>query len=112
MRYGAGSFYSEFQRYIEHSIYSFYDHAHNEYVQFLFESGVIGTTFLGLSAVAALAISFHQFMIRNDPLILCSALACIMAVIGMIIHISVDFPLRSPCLVCRNKRRGKVEKAL
>ncbi|MCE2595098.1 O-antigen ligase family protein [Motilimonas cestriensis] len=98
--YGAGSFYSEFQRYIEHSIYIFYDHAHNEYIQFLFESGVIGTALLGVAVLAALTISFHQFITRRDPLILGIALACVMAIIGMLIHISVDFPLQAPATTC------------
>ena len=94
--YGAGSFYSEFQRHIIHSIEIFYDHAHNEYIQFLFESGIIGTAILSIAVLAALTISLHQLIKRTDQLISGIALGCCMAIIGMLIHISVDFPLQAP----------------
>ena len=94
--YGAGSFYSEFQRHIVHSIEIFYDHAHNEYIQFLFESGIIGTAILSIAVLAALTISLHQLIKRTDQLISGIALGCCMAIIGMLIHISVDFPLQAP----------------
>ncbi|MCE2570639.1 O-antigen ligase family protein [Motilimonas eburnea] len=98
--YGAGSFYSEFQRFNEHGIYLFYDHAHNEYIQFLFESGLIGTTLLGLAIVIALMVSTQQFIKREDPLVKGIALACVMTIVGMLIHISVDFPLQAPATTC------------
>ncbi|MFO6423778.1 O-antigen ligase family protein [Motilimonas sp. KMU-193] len=98
--YGAGSFYSEFQRFNEHGIYSFYDHAHNEYIQFLFESGFIGTGLLGLAILIAFVVALRQFIKREDPLVKGVALACVMAIVGMLIHISVDFPLQAPATSC------------
>ncbi len=97
---GAGSFYSEFQKFNEHSIYQFYDHAHNEYIQFLFESGIIGTLILGIAVVIAFVTAFQQLIKRQDPLVQGTALACVMAIMGMLIHISVDFPLQAPATTC------------
>ena len=39
---GAGTFYTAFTRYRGHDIGAFFDHAHNDYVQFLAETGAIG----------------------------------------------------------------------
>lgn len=97
---GAGSFYSEFQQYVTHSIYGFYDHAHNDYIQFVFESGLIGTALLALVVLAALWQSLWCFLKRKTIQIRGIALGCVMAIIGMLIHISVDFPLQAPAISC------------
>jgi len=96
---GAGSFYSSFLQYQTTEYQAFYDHAHNEYVQFLTEFGVIPsfTLFAMLLYVMWQAIRIMRNSRRkfNHGL----ALGCLMACIGMLMHSSVDFVLQDYSIV-------------
>ncbi|PKG37522.1 O-antigen polymerase [Psychromonas sp. Urea-02u-13] len=91
---GAGSFYSSFLQYQTTEYQAFYDHAHNEYVQFLTEFGLlVSMLLLGMllyviwKTIQILRNSKRKF---NQGL----ALGCLMACIGMIMHATVDFVLQ------------------
>ncbi|WED20619.1 O-antigen ligase family protein [Vibrio sp. JC009] len=92
---GLGSFYSTFPSYTKRNI-GYYDFAHNEYVQFAVETGIPATLLLGLSVLFALWLSFKAIRSRNSKTLKGTALGCFMAIIGMLIHISVDFNLQPP----------------
>lgn len=91
---GAGSFYSTFLAYQSVPYSGFYDHAHNEYVQFAAEFGLIPSLILlalilyviwnSLKTMRQSRHKFHQGL----------ALGCLMACIGMLMHSTVDFVLQ------------------
>jgi len=90
---GGGSFYTVFPAF-SHSNLGFYDHAHNEYVQFAVEFGIPATIMLGVMCLYAIWLCVFAMRNRNSKTLKGTALGCLMAVVGMLIHISVDFNLQ------------------
>ncbi len=93
---GAGSFYSIFPKYKQSEVDSFYDHAHNDYLQTAIEYGLLG--FLLLASLISLSLfqalkAMHK---RRNSLFRGAAFGCSMAILGMLIHMTVDFPLQAP----------------
>jgi O-antigen ligase len=93
---GAGTFYTAFTRYRGHDIPDFYDHVHNDYVQFLAETGAIGLGIIGLFVLAALACAVLAQARRRDPLARGVAFGVAMGVTAIGIHSTVDFNLQIP----------------
>jgi O-antigen ligase len=93
---GGGSFYTVFPQYQPQFYSGFYDHAHNEYVQFAVEYGVVMTAILGLWVIYCLWLACRTLYLRNNKLYKGVAFGCAMAIVHMLLHISVDFNLQSP----------------
>jgi len=93
---GAGSFYAVFQHYLTKPIAGFYDHTHNDYLQFAIEYGLIATSLLGLVVLYVMWQCIKTIRVRNSSLMKGTAFGCFMAIFGMLIHISVDFNLQAP----------------
>ena len=93
---GAGSFYSTFQLVQGPGIFRFYDFAHNEYLQFTIEYGIPITLLLASMILASLWQAQRALRKRNRNLMRGVGFAAMMAIIGQLIHISVDFPLQIP----------------
>ena len=93
---GAGSFYSVFQAYLPQPISAFFDHTHNDYLQFAIESGLPVTLLLGAAVLWVAYRCLRTLRKRSDPLMKGTALGCFMAITAMLIHISVDFNLQAP----------------
>ena len=93
---GAGTFYTAFPRYRGHDIGAFFDHAHNDYVQFLAETGVIGIALMGLFSLSALACAVLALARRRDPLLRGVAFGAVMGIVALGIHSTVDFNLQIP----------------
>ncbi|MDE1242756.1 O-antigen ligase family protein [Vibrio aestuarianus] len=94
--YGAGTFYSTFPAYNQGDVKLFYDHAHNDYIQFVFEYGFVASAILLLMILVSGKQAFHAFKNRRSKLMRGIGLSSVMAIIGMTIHMSVDFPLQAP----------------
>lgn len=92
---GAGTFYTAFPKYHTQTIHLHYDHAHNEYLQFLIEYGIVGTLLLGTAVLYALYSAITALRTRSDPTAQGLAFGAVMAMVAMLIHISVDFPLQA-----------------
>ncbi|KLN63773.1 MULTISPECIES: O-antigen ligase family protein [Vibrio] len=90
---GLSTFYTVFPGY-SHASIGFYDHAHNDYVQFAVEVGVPATLMLGLVVLYALFLSLQTVSKRNSHTMKGIAFGSAMAIIGVLIHISVDFNLQ------------------
>ena len=90
---GMASFYTIFPMYSKADI-GFYDHAHNDYVQFMVEAGIPATLLLGSIVLFSLWRTFKTIRTRNSKTMKGVALGCLMAIIGMLVHISVDFNLQ------------------
>lgn len=91
---GLGSFYGTFPRYRQGNVEGFNYHAHNDYVQFLTETGIVGFSLLGLIVVLSLAGALRAQFRRRDPLMRGTAVGATMAIVAMLVHSSVDFNLQ------------------
>jgi O-antigen ligase len=93
---GAGSFYAAFPRYRGHDVTAIYHHAHNDYIQFLAEYGVIGMALLGALVLASLGAAVLALHRCRDPLMRGMAFAATMGIVAMLIHSTVEFNLQIP----------------
>jgi O-antigen ligase len=93
---GPGSFYLAFPPYRTERITAFFNHAHNDYVQFASESGVLGLAILGVFVCLSLGAALRAQWERRDPLMRGLSFACIMGVTSILIHSWVDFNLQIP----------------
>ncbi len=93
---GPGSFYLAFPPYRTEKITSFFDHAHNDYVEFASESGILGLAILGTFVLLSLGAALRAQWQRRDPLMRGMSFACIMGVTSILIHSWVDFNLQIP----------------
>jgi putative inorganic carbon (HCO3(-)) transporter len=93
---GAGTFYTAYSRYRGPDVTSFYDFAHNDYMQFLVETGVIGLLLVGSLPVMALGCAVLSLARRRDALARGLAFAVVMGVSALAIHSTVDFNLQIP----------------
>lgn len=93
---GPGSFQTVFPRYAGSDLSGFYDHAHNDYLEFAAETGWIGLTILGLLVVMSLVQAVLAQYRRRDPLMRGMSFAAIMGITSLLIHSWVDFNLQIP----------------
>lgn len=95
--YGAGTFYTLFPEYREEDAgYSFYDHTHNDYLEFASDYGLVVTGLLMLAVLLCFISAIRAQIKRKDPLMRGIAFSCTMAVIALAIHSTVDFNLQIP----------------
>ncbi|HAS61291.1 MAG TPA: polymerase, partial [Vibrio sp.] len=92
---GLGSFYIVFPSYTQQAI-GYYDHAHNEYVQFVAEAGLPATLMLGGMLLWAFGLSIWVMSNRNSQTCKGAAFGGLIALCAMLIHIWVDFNLQAP----------------
>jgi O-antigen ligase len=90
---GMASFYAVFPSYTQDYV-GFNDFAHNDYIQFLVEAGVPATIMLGGMVSYAFRVSLHTVRTRQSRTMKGLALGSAMAILGMLIHITVDFNLQ------------------
>ncbi len=93
---GPGSWYVAFPRYRGGDLSAFFDYAHNDFVQFVAESGLIGGAILVLIVCWSLGVALIAQFRRRDPLMRGLSFASIMGVTSILIHSSVDFNLQIP----------------
>ena len=93
---GGGSFETIFSSYQSEDIKLFYDHAHNDYIQFMVEYGIPVTGLLGAMMAYVIYLAAKVLVTRQRRQLTGPAAAALMAFIGMLIHMSVDFPLLPP----------------
>lgn len=107
---GAGAFYSVFPGYRELDLGSaFYYHAHNDYLEFAIELGLIGLVIL--TAFLTQVIRSNWSVLRSEAIRQGNviALASLPAIAGVAVHSLIDFPLQIPgfaitflALICAN----------
>jgi hypothetical protein len=93
---GAGTFYTAFSRYRSPDIRPFYDFAHNDFTQFVVETGVLGALLVGSLPILALGCGVLALSRRRDPLARGFGFAVIMGVSSIAMHSTVDFNLQIP----------------
>ncbi len=94
---GAGTFYSSFPEFRDADVGGrFFQYAHNDYLQFAFELGLIGFAPLLLMLLLTAYTALKAQRVRKDPLMKGLSFSCIMAMIAFGIHSTVDFNLQIP----------------
>lgn len=93
---GLGTFFAVFPYYQEHSVEGYFDHAHNDYLEFGAETGIIGLLLVGSIVILSLSVALLAQYRRHDPLCRGIAFSTTMAIIALLIHSSVDFNLQIP----------------
>lgn len=93
---GAGTFSTAFSRYRSQDILPFYDFVHNDYVQFLTDTGIVGLAIIGLFVLMPLIVAILAQARRRDPLARGMGFAVVMGVTAIGIHSTVDFNLQIP----------------
>ena len=95
---GGGSFYSSFPSYHPEVYSGFYDHAHNDYIQFSVELGLPITLALGVMVLFCLFTSLQTVRKRKTALYQGISFGCAVAISHMLLHSTVDFSLQSPAI--------------
>jgi len=93
---GAGSFYTNFPQYQTYTYGGFYDHAHNEYLQFLVEFGGVFVVICALGVLYSLFISLRNIRYKQGQKLKALSFGCAIAIVGMLVHMTVDFTLQIP----------------
>jgi O-antigen ligase len=93
---GLGTFAYTFPSYQEEDVTGFFDHAHNDYLEFGAETGIIGVLLIGISVILSLIIALLALYRRRDPLCRGIAFSVVMAITAILIHSFVDFNLQIP----------------
>ncbi len=93
---GLGSFYAVFPKYRGVDVIGYNREAHNDYLQFATETGVIGLVLLALITLVSLLTAILAHYRRRDPLMRGMSFASIMGILAILIHSTVDFNLQIP----------------
>lgn len=94
---GAGSFASTYPMYDSGSIGAWhYRHAHNDFLQFGIELGVVGFLMLAAIVLTSLWQAVSAQLKRRDTLMRGLACGVLMAIVALLIHSGVDFNLQIP----------------
>ena len=93
---GLGTYYTAFPQHTGDEVYAFYDHTHNDYLQFAIELGIPATLVIFSLPLIALWQCVKVLKNRRSSIAKGAAFGVLMSIVGMAIHISVDFPLQAP----------------
>ncbi|MGE0876538.1 MAG: O-antigen ligase family protein [Burkholderiales bacterium] len=93
---GLGTFHAAFPRYSGEATAGAYTHAHNDYLEFAAEAGLIGLGLLGAMVVLSFVAALRAHQLRRDPLMRGLSFGAMMSIIALMMHSAVDFSLRIP----------------
>lgn len=72
------------------------DHAHNDYLEFGVETGIVGMALAGSLVLLSFVAALRAARVRRDPLMRGLAFGSIMGILSLMIHGTVDFNLQIP----------------
>lgn len=93
---GLGSFRVVFSRNRGPDLPEIYTHAHNDYVEFACETGIVGISLLGILVLMSFIAALRAQQVRYDPLLRGISFGSMMGIIALMIHSAVDFNLQIP----------------
>ena len=91
---GGGSYYAVFPGYKQSDVNGFYNHTHNDYLQFLSEYGIIGSIFIVIFVFGSLFNATKSLIKRKNSLMQATCFATIMVITALLVHSLVDFNLQ------------------
>ena len=94
--HGAGTFETSYQQYAGADIRGHFDHAHNDYIQFLAEFGLIGFVPLALFVVFSFWHGLQALWMRKSWYRSGVGFAASMGILSIMIHSFADFNLQIP----------------
>ncbi|MFA5548331.1 MAG: O-antigen ligase family protein [Porticoccaceae bacterium] len=94
--HGAGAFEASFAQYAGADLQMDFDHAHNDYLQFLAEFGLLGSLPLGLFVLAALYQALRALWRRESYYRSGLGFAAAMGILALMIHSLTDFNHQIP----------------
>ena len=95
---GLGSYAVAFQRFQTPSLLGFVEYAHNDYLQLLFETGLVGVVILILLAASAAMAGRRLWRAYDHKELRSPALACYFGALAFAIHACFDFPAHIPSI--------------
>ncbi|SER22124.1 O-Antigen ligase [Solimonas aquatica] len=93
---GLGSFAYTYPQFRSPEVFAFNDHAHNDYAQFLIETGLPGLSLIALLVLLPAWRGLRVLYQRHDPEILGTALGALLALLCIALHSLTDFNLQIP----------------
>jgi O-antigen ligase len=93
---GGGTYKYIFPAYRGIEIKKYYDHAHNDILEFSSETGVVGISLLISIVLMSLFSAIKALSLRRDPLMIGLAFSVVMSILALSIHSFVDFNLQIP----------------
>lgn len=93
---GAGSFYSYFPQYKNSPTLLFFDHAHNDYLEFYIERGVSGMLLLAAIVLLSLRQGLFKLFHSHNSLMAAMGFTATMGILSILIHSLADFNLHIP----------------
>jgi len=94
---GAGSYYAVYPMYTSvANPGALTRHAHNDYLQFACEFGLVIATMLGAAVLLSLWTAIRAQLKRHDPLMQGAGFAATMAIVALLVHSATDFNLQIP----------------
>jgi len=91
---GVGNYFNAFPAYKPPQLHSYWNHAHNDYLEIMAEQGVIGFSLLASVVLCSLFIAVQTLRKRSDSFARGMGFASLMGIIAILIHSSVDFNLQ------------------
>lgn len=95
---GGGAFHLAFLHYQPIELKGYYDHPHNDFVEFVSETGVCGGLLLLIILLHSIKCSVMQMMRSHDQFSRGMAFASLMGVISLLMHGAVDFNFQIPAV--------------
>lgn len=92
---GAGTYDTAIPEYMASDI-GIHKHAHNDYLQFLIEHGLLGSALFALIVGISLTKATRALINRTDTLMVSISCGTLMGILAIGIHSSVDFNLQIP----------------
>ena len=93
---GLGTFQNSYPRYQSHSSITFYDHAHNDYVELLTDTGIAGFMLGGALVVTFFVMLFRNWLKRHSTYTKTIGAACMASLLAISVHSFTDFNLHIP----------------
>ncbi len=91
---GGGSFHIAFVPFQPFDVRGYFDHAHNDFAEFVIETGIIGVGLLGAIVLASLYHALRIQSVRRNRLARGMAFGSMMGIVALMIHSLVDFNLQ------------------
>lgn len=91
---GGGSFHIAFVPYQPFELRGYFDHAHNDFVEFGVETGAVGLFLLAAIVLASLFHALRILLLRRNRFARGMAFASLMGMVALMIHSFVDFNLQ------------------